>query len=605
MNEAAPDDYPNPARNQHQMLPFIPSLKCTGQKIDSNSAQVPLFIFSMTFKELNLVEPILKALEEKGYETPTPIQGQAIPHALKGRDILGCAQTGTGKTAAFSIPILQLLENAPDDRRIKALILTPTRELAIQIEESLNAYGRNMRLRNFVIFGGVSQRPQEKALQRGVDILVATPGRLLDLMNQGIVDLQYIQFFILDEADRMLDMGFINDVKKVIAKIPEKRQTLFFSATMPPEIAELANRILVDPIKVEVTPPASTVEKIDQSVYFVPKNRKRNLLLHLLENADIENALVFTRTKHGANRVVKELSQRGVRAMAIHGNKSQTARQKALSEFKAGNLRVLVATDIAARGIDIDGLTHVINFDLPNISESYVHRIGRTGRAGAEGIAIAFCDFDEAAYLQDIQRLIGLKVPVVDDHPYPLEEMPDFSKKLKPPKKEQRAPRPPRGDRRGGGGRRGDARRGDRRSDASGRRPQRGERRSGEGQGDKPERNQERAEGQGRGRGRGRGGRGRNANRRAEGNPEGGAPKPQRTGGRSRNEGRKPDSEKKKTDNGADGGDDSSWSRKIFKETSGKKGFIIKSDRDEKSRKKNYGGGGGRRRPPGGGGRKR
>lgn len=564
----------------------------------------------MTFQELNLIEPIYKALGEEGYESPTPIQSQAIPHALQGRDILGVAQTGTGKTAAFSTPILQQLADAPDDKRIKALILTPTRELAIQIEDSLRVYGRHLKVRRAVIFGGVSQKPQEQQLRRGVDILVATPGRLLDLMNQGIIDLQYIQHFVLDEADRMLDMGFINDVKKVIKQIPEKRQTLFFSATMPPEISSLAHSILDNPLKVEVTPPSSTVEKIEQSVYFVEKKAKRKLLYHLLQGDEITNALVFTRTKHGANRVVKELSRKGVRAMAIHGNKSQTARQRALGDFKAGKIRVLVATDIAARGIDIDELSHVINFDLPNISESYVHRIGRTGRAGAHGIAISFCDFDEAAYLQDIQKLIGLKVPVVEDHPFPLEEMPDFSRKLFPPKKAQREPRQPRNER--SNGRRGNGRR--RNEEEGGRRREDGSRRLDDGQQTDGNGEERRSKGRGRGRGRNRNrGRGRGRNKPTEGagmeNGNGssrtqqqGPKAEQQPKGKNENKRRRPNRDKKKSESETSSGDDRSWSSKIFQENSGRKGFTIRSDRDEKFRNKRGGGGGGRgRKGPRGG----
>lgn len=373
----------------------------------------------MTFDSLNLIEPILRALQTEGYTTPTPIQQQAIPIVLEGNDLLGCAQTGTGKTAAFSIPLLQLLyQQKTAQRGIKALILTPTRELAIQIDESIAAYGRHTGLSHAVIFGGVSQVPQTQALKRGVDILIATPGRLLDLMQQGFVSLQHLQFFVLDEADRMLDMGFIHDVKKVIAKLPAKRQTLFFSATMPPEIAGLANSILHQPKKVEVTPVSSTVEKIEQSVYFVEKQDKRALLHHLLADQNIKTVLVFTRTKHGADKVVKDLQRSNIGAAAIHGNKSQNARQRALSEFKNGTLRVLVATDIAARGIDVDQLSHVINYELPDVPETYVHRIGRTGRAGASGIAIAFCDAEEKVNLKDIQKLIGIQIPIVTDHPY-------------------------------------------------------------------------------------------------------------------------------------------------------------------------------------------
>ncbi len=378
----------------------------------------------MLFKELNLIEPILKALETEGYTKPTPIQEQSIPTILEGKDLLGCAQTGTGKTAAFAIPMLQLLQNrhlnTKVNKNIKALVLTPTRELAIQIEDSFKAYGRNLNLRHMVIFGGVGQQAQTDALKKGVDILVATPGRLLDLMNQGFINLNTIELFVLDEADRMLDMGFIHDVKKVVAKLPAKRQTLFFSATMPDEIQKLANTILSNPTKVEVTPISSTAETINQSVYFVDKPDKKKLLIHLLDDKTIQTALVFTRTKHGADRIAKDLGHAGIRAAAIHGNKSQNARQRALNDFKDKKIRVLVATDIAARGIDIDQLTHVFNYELPNIPESYVHRIGRTGRAGANGIAISFCDAEENEYLIDIQKLIKITLPIVEDHPYPL-----------------------------------------------------------------------------------------------------------------------------------------------------------------------------------------
>jgi ATP-dependent RNA helicase RhlE len=378
----------------------------------------------MLFKELNLIEPILKALDTEGYTQPTPIQEQSIPTILSGKDLLGCAQTGTGKTAAFAIPMLQLLSqkhiNTKATKNIKALVLTPTRELAIQIEESFKAYGRNLNLRHLVIFGGVGQQAQTDAIRKGVDILVATPGRLLDLMNQGFISLNSIELFVLDEADRMLDMGFIHDVKKVVAKLPAMRQTLFFSATMPPEIQKLANTILSNPTKVEVTPISSTAETINQSVYFVDKPDKKKLLIHLLEDKSIKTALVFTRTKHGADRIAKDLGFAGIKAAAIHGNKSQNARQRALTDFKDKRIRVLVATDIAARGIDIDQLSHVFNYELPNIPESYVHRIGRTGRAGADGIAISFCDAEENEYLLDIQKLIKITLPIVDNHPYPL-----------------------------------------------------------------------------------------------------------------------------------------------------------------------------------------
>ncbi len=376
----------------------------------------------MLFEQLNLIEPILKALKTEGYATPTPIQQQAIPIVLDRRDLLGCAQTGTGKTAAFAIPILQILHaqknNKSSSRPIKALILTPTRELAIQIGESFMAYGEHTGLSHLVVFGGVSQVPQVDALRHGIDILVATPGRLLDLMDQRHINLQNIELFVLDEADRMLDMGFINDVKKVIAKLPYKRQTLFFSATMPPEIARLADTILDNPVKIEVTPVSSTVDKIEQQIFFVEKADKASLLLHLLKDDAIKTALVFTRTKHGANKVAKLLNRENILADAIHGEKSQNARQRALSMFKAGQIRVLVATDIAARGIDINELSHVINFELPNIAESYVHRIGRTGRAGASGIAWSFCDVEERPYLKDISKLTGQNIPVSNNHPY-------------------------------------------------------------------------------------------------------------------------------------------------------------------------------------------
>jgi ATP-dependent RNA helicase RhlE len=378
----------------------------------------------MAFKKLELIDPILKALTEEGYTTPTPIQQQAIPLILEKRDLLGCAQTGTGKTAAFAIPMLQLLydqkETEKGPKKIKALILTPTRELAIQIDESFAAYGKYTQLSHTVIFGGVSQHNQVNILRRGVDILVATPGRLLDLISQGFIDLKYLTFFVLDEADRMLDMGFIHDVKRIITKLPAKRQTLFFSATMPPEIQKLADVLLNNPAKVEVTPVSSTVDAIEQSLYFVDKKDKPHLLLHLLKDASIATALVFTRTKHGADKVVKFLHREHITAAAIHGNKSQNARQNALSNFKSGDIRVLVATDIAARGIDIDDLSHVFNFDLPEVPETYVHRIGRTGRAGNTGIAIAFCDAEERLELRDIQKIIGKTIPVVHEHPYPL-----------------------------------------------------------------------------------------------------------------------------------------------------------------------------------------
>jgi ATP-dependent RNA helicase RhlE len=375
----------------------------------------------MEFKDLGLIDPIQLALAEQGYTTPTPIQEQAIPIVLKQKDLLGCAQTGTGKTAAFAIPILQLLYTQKvHTPGIKVLILTPTRELAIQIDESFEAYGKYTKISHTVIFGGVSQLHQTNRLKRGVDVLIATPGRLLDLMNQGFISLRHLQIFVLDEADRMLDMGFINDVKRVITKLPERRQTLFFSATMPPEIQKLSDVLLNEPSKVEVTPVSSTAEKIDQSLFYVEKQYKNMLLLHLLKDKDIKTALVFTRTKHGADKVVKILHKENITAAAIHGNKSQNARQNALKGFKDGALRVLVATDIAARGIDIDDLTHVINFELPEVPETYVHRIGRTGRAGNTGTAFSFCDADERADLKAIEKLIAKNIPVVKGHPYPM-----------------------------------------------------------------------------------------------------------------------------------------------------------------------------------------
>ncbi|TAE35531.1 MAG: DEAD/DEAH box helicase [Sphingobacteriales bacterium] len=378
----------------------------------------------VSFNDLGLIDPIKKALAAEGYTTPTPIQQKAIPLLLQKHDLLGCAQTGTGKTAAFAIPILQLLHNQQSPivglRKVKALIVTPTRELAIQIGESFAAYGKFLHLQHTVIFGGVGQKAQTDALQKGVDIIIATPGRLLDLMNQRFISLKDVSFFVLDEADRMLDMGFVHDVKKLIAVLPTRRQSLFFSATMPPSIVQLADTILRDPKKVEVTPVSSTADTINQAVYFVDKNNKNDLLLHVLNDKNIETALVFTRTKHGADKIVKLLVNHKIKAEAIHGNKSQNARQRALENFKAKAIRVLVATDIAARGIDIDELAHVINFEIPNISETYVHRIGRTGRAGANGTAFSFCDADEKEFLKDIHKLIGKTIPVIDEHPFPL-----------------------------------------------------------------------------------------------------------------------------------------------------------------------------------------
>ena len=375
----------------------------------------------MTFQTLGLCAPILTALEEHGYERPSPIQEKAIPPALAGRDVLGCAQTGTGKTCAFAAPILQRLSaSRVQGHPLRALILTPTRELAIQIEESFLAYGKHLPLRCAVIFGGVGQNPQVEALGRGVDILVATPGRLMDLYQQGFVKLDQLEIFVLDEADRMLDMGFIHDVKKILKWLPRRKQTMLFSATMPPEIAELVNSLLHDPVRVAVDPVSSPVEAIQQSVYFVDKNNKTKLLAYLIRELDVKNALVFTRTKHGANKVARDLAKAGITAAAIHGNKSQTARQQALADFKAGKIQCLVATDIAARGLDIEELSHVFNYNLPEVPETYVHRIGRTGRAGREGAAVAFCDFGEKPLLRDIEKLMGRTVPAVEDHPYPM-----------------------------------------------------------------------------------------------------------------------------------------------------------------------------------------
>ena len=376
----------------------------------------------MTFRELGLIDPILNALKQEGYTRPTPIQQGAIPPALKGQDVLGCAQTGTGKTCAFAAPILQRLSaKKPDKRAIRALILTPTRELAIQIGESFAAYGRGLPLRHAVIFGGVGQQPQVDAVKKGLDILVATPGRLLDLHGQGLLDLSRVEIFVLDEADRMLDMGFIHDVKRVIKLLPQKKQTLFFSATMPPEVMDLVNSLLHNYARVAVDPVSSPVEVIRQSLYYVDKVNKTALLAHLLEEMRIPSALVFSRTKHGANRIAQDLTKRGISAAAIHGNKSQTARVQALSDFKAGRVRVLVATDIAARGIDIEELSHVFNYNLPDVPETYVHRIGRTGRAGHDGVAISFCQFDEKDELKAIEKLLKRPIPVVADHPYPME----------------------------------------------------------------------------------------------------------------------------------------------------------------------------------------
>ena len=376
----------------------------------------------MTFKDLEIIDPILEALETKGYSHPTPIQEQSIPILLRGKDLLGCAQTGTGKTAAFAIPIIQLLAIDPrreqNKRKIKALIVTPTRELAIQIGDNFRQYGQKTGLRGTVIFGGVSQHKQTNALKKGIDILVATPGRLLDLINQGFISLSNIEYFVLDEADHMLDMGFIHDIKKIIAMLPEKRQSLFFSATMPPNIVTLTKKILTDPEKVTIKPDQATAERVEQSLYFVTKKDKINLLTHIIKEKKVDSCLVFSRTKHGANKIVRMLDRNGIRGEAIHGNKSQVARQRALKNFKEGRTNVLVATDIAARGIDVADLELVVNYDLPNVSETYVHRIGRTGRASASGIAISFCNAEERAYLRDIEKLISQRIPIVSDHPY-------------------------------------------------------------------------------------------------------------------------------------------------------------------------------------------
>ncbi len=375
----------------------------------------------MTFSNLKLIKPLVLALDKKGYSEPTPIQEQSIPHILSGKDIFGCAQTGTGKTAAFALPILQLLESKKDQskpRTIKALVLAPTRELASQISDNFLAYGHNLGISHCTIFGGVSQLHQVTALKRGVDVLVATPGRLLDLINQGYIKLNHVEHFVLDEADRMLDMGFINDIKKVIAKLPTKRQTLFFSATATPSIMKLANTILHNPVSVSVTPFSSTASLITQTVYYVKKENKRLLLKHVINNGKIEHALVFTRTKRGADKVAKDLNSMGVSAEAIHGNKSQGARERALKGFKNRSIRILVATDIASRGIDVDKLSHVINYEIPEQAETYVHRIGRTGRAGEAGVAMSFCTSEEMTYLKDINKLIKKNIEVVSTHPF-------------------------------------------------------------------------------------------------------------------------------------------------------------------------------------------
>jgi ATP-dependent RNA helicase RhlE len=375
----------------------------------------------MTFTDLQIIKPLTVALDKLGYNQPTPIQQQSIPPILSGRDIFGCAQTGTGKTAAFALPILQLLslkQQGTTNKKIKALVLAPTRELALQISENIKWYSSNLQLSHTTVFGGVSQNPQVNDLKRGVDILIATPGRLLDLMQQGFIDLRSIEFFVLDEADRMLDMGFINDIKKVIARLPVKKQTLFFSATAAPEIMKLANTLLKEPVKVSVDPVSSASELVKQSVYYVAKENKRSLLKYILKDSKIEHALVFTRTKRGADRVAKELNSSGIKAEAIHGDKSQGARERALKGFKDRSIRILVATDIASRGIDVDKLTHVINFEIPEQAETYVHRIGRTGRAGSTGTALSLCTHEELSYLKDINKLIKKNIEVVGAHPF-------------------------------------------------------------------------------------------------------------------------------------------------------------------------------------------
>jgi ATP-dependent RNA helicase RhlE len=377
----------------------------------------------MPFTALGLIDPLCKALDQEGYTVPTPVQAEAIPVILDGNDLLACAQTGTGKTAAFAIPVLQLLYKSRlhgEKRKIRCLVLTPTRELAIQIGESFRAYGRHTTLSHTVIFGGVNQNPQTERLVKGVDILVATPGRLLDLIGQGHLHLRDIEYFVLDEADRMLDMGFIHDIRKILSALPKKKQSLFFSATMPPEIVRLAASILHNPKEIMVTPVSSTVEIINQQILFVDRENKNGLLAHLLKERKIDSALVFARTKHGADKVARFLVRNNISAEAIHGNKSQNARQRALANFKTRETRVLVATDIAARGIDIDELEYVINIDLPNIPETYVHRIGRTGRAGKSGTAYSFCNAEEKAYLHDIEKLIARQIPIIEEHPFPM-----------------------------------------------------------------------------------------------------------------------------------------------------------------------------------------
>jgi ATP-dependent RNA helicase RhlE len=380
----------------------------------------------MSFEKLNLIKPLQKALDEEGYTIPTPIQQQAIPLILERKDVLGCAQTGTGKTAAYAVPILQILYeeklSGNEKRTISSLVLTPTRELAVQINESFSSYGKYTGLRNVVVYGGVPQQRQTDKLRKGADILIATPGRLLDLMNQKYISLQHIKILVLDESDRMLDMGFINDIKKIIAVLPGKRQTLFFSATMPSSIIKLAGSILSNPVRVDISPEKPTVDAIKQGLYYVAKHNKKDLLIHLLQDKSIDSALVFTRTKHGADKVERFLNSAKIYAEAIHGNKSQNSRQRALNNFKAKKTRVLVATDIAARGIDVEELSHVINYEMPDQSENYIHRIGRTGRAGLGGVAISFCDAEEKLFLRDINKIIPKPIPVIQDNPFPVDE---------------------------------------------------------------------------------------------------------------------------------------------------------------------------------------
>ncbi|HIM92772.1 MAG: DEAD/DEAH box helicase [Candidatus Thalassarchaeum betae] len=392
----------------------------------------------MDFTSLNLCQPLLDALDEIGYVSPTPIQAQAIPYLIEGRDIIGCAQTGTGKTAAFALPILDAMAKDPwvGSRRIRALMLCPTRELATQIHDNIEQYARHLDIRSMAMFGGVSQRPQENILRRGVDILVATPGRLLDLISQGYVDLSYVQFLVLDEADRMLDMGFIRDIRKILAQIPKNRQSLLFSATIPRSIVDLSRDMLYDPVSVSITPESATVEAIEQSLMFVMRSDKRGLLTYIIEEKRPDKVLVFSRTKHGCNRIVRQLGQDGIEALPIHGNKSQGARENALRRFRNGTLQVLVATDVASRGIDVSDISHVINLDLPNEPEVYVHRIGRTGRAGQAGITIAFCDENEGEYLREIEKMIRQDIPVDEDHPFHSEKA-RSRKGNKAPKKQQ------------------------------------------------------------------------------------------------------------------------------------------------------------------------